>query len=86
MMCTDCMWAAAHPVAAAEFDDEGHAKCRTKGQGRCTCQHRGTPYAINVDKDAKAITVHVHVSVPDSSETVIQKLSRSLRAGFPGRR
>lgn len=79
MTCDDCRWAAAYPVAAAEFDDEGHAKCRAKGQGRCTCQHRGTPYAINVDKDAKAPPGDV---VHDAARAFMQ----SLRAGFQRRR
>lgn len=74
MTCDDCRWAAAHPVAAAEFDDEGHAKCRAKGQGRCTCQHRGTPYAINVDKDAK--TEITRGAIEQKAREVLRRFSR----------
>ena len=77
MTCDDCRWAAAHPVAAAEFDDEGHAKCRATGQGRCTCQHRGTPYAVNVDKDAPAESVKVtRGAIGQRAREVLRRFSR----------
>ncbi|WP_055563632.1 hypothetical protein [Streptomyces atriruber] len=87
MMCDDCRWAAAHPAAAAQFDDEGHAKCSALGQGRCTCQHRGTPYAVNADRDrAAGAPVRAGAIAPADRARLGWLLRDALRRSFPGQR
>lgn len=85
MMCDDCRWAAAHPAAAAQFDDEGHAKCRALGQGRCTCQHRGTPYAVNSDRDKAGIRISGALTPADRAR-LGRLLREALRTGLGRRR